>query len=321
VALPHLVGTILLAKQFGPTLSFTILTKIWQVLGTWPILNRQGWSFDSKLVLAQTKQDQDRNQAQPGIPFAELNILGEPAAKGLPPFLKTILTDKDGLYLPINLPPNEYRLSLSHLDYRYPSQQPKPTYTLAQDFYQAERLKLTPHNLSYSLQIPADPDRSYSLHKSKQRLSWLTTLKVKIADIIHYQSWWNVIILVLSCLILLFYPSWPNWLAFGLYILLGIFYRQKQNLLGNIRGRVVDRQGDPLPHTLVRIRKTDDSNQTLAALTNQNGRFYFYAVAGTLKISAYKLGWQEIVLPQHDQELEVDHWWQQAQIVLMMEKV
>ncbi len=329
VALPHLAGTLLLAKQFGSSLSFTILSKIWKAIGTWPVLNRQGWAFDSRLVLAQAEKDNANQEAKPGtsfeakqgIPFAELNILGEPAVAGLPPLLKTKLTDKDGLYLPCDLPPNEYRLSLSHPDYRYPSQQQKPTYTLAQDFYQAERLKLTPHNLSYSLQIPADPDLSYSLNKSYQRLSWLSKLKVKIADIIHYQSWWNLLILILASLILLFYPNWPNWLAFGLYTILGIFYRQKEGLLGNIKGKVVDRQGDPLPNTLVRVKKTDDTGRTLATLTSQNGRFYFYAVAGDLEISAYKLGWQEIILPQQEQKLEVDYWWQQTNVVLMMEKV
>jgi hypothetical protein len=321
---PHVLETVLVGQQFGPSLSWAVIKKIWQATGIVPYLNRQGWAFDVRLETA-TQQQPEKNLAfNHGLPFAELTVISQPADDKLPPLVKIGLTDAQGLYLPFELPPSHYRLSLTHQDYRYPSLVERPAQTPILDFYQAQPLPLTPNNQSFSLQIPADPDINYELSaidkKPLQRFSSLTKLKLQLAKIIQYESWWNVAALVMSSLILLFYPSAFNWLAYAFYLSLGIFYKQKEALCANVSGLVIDTNGEPLANALVRLSDLNDAHRTLAAVSDQDGKFYFYLMKGRFKPSVAKLGYLEGQKPEVDKVIEVEQCLEQKNLVLIMAK-
>ncbi len=320
---PHILETILVGQQFGPSLSWAVVKKIWQATGILPYLNRQGWAFDVKLEWLKKIEDNpplDIPLTNPGVPLAELAVISQPETEGLPPLVETGLTDSDGLYLPFDLPPGDYRLSLAHRDYRYPSLVEQPPKTAISEFYQGQLINLSKDNQNFSLQIPTDPDINYPLEQPGQRFSNLTKIKLKLAKIIQYQSWWNAATLGLSSFILLFYPSIYNWAAFGVYLALGIFYKQKDQLLANLSGLVIDDQGEPVPYALVRLSRIDDARHTLAALTNQEGKFYFYLMKGRFEPTAAKLGYTEKAKPEVDRIIEINQPWEQNTLVLMMDK-
>lgn len=323
ILLPHLVQTILIAREFGPSLSISVLAKIWQAVGTLPYLNRQGWAFDVKLALLEERDDSKpyfNSISNIGVPFAELAVISQTDVEGMPPIIRHGLTDHKGLYLPFDLAPANYRLSLNHPDYNYPTKEKRPMQTAASDFYQAQTMKLIPENLDFSLQIPADPLNEYSLVKIGDRFSRLTKIKLKLADILHYQSWWNLLILIAASVILLFYPSPGNWFVFSLYIGLGAFYKLRNLFMANVSGLVVDEAGDPLPRALVRLHKLEQSERSWAALTNKEGRFCFYLITGKFKLSAAKLGFQQKAGSEQDEIIEIERYWQAKSTAIILKQ-
>lgn len=317
---PVLLATILLMNKLDWIISFKNLIKIWQALGAIPHENREGWAFDSQLTFNSIRLA--------GIPFARIFAISEPKHPGFPPFYQTVLTDHRGLYLPLNLPINKYRLSIQHLDYRYPTLIDRPEQTGVVDFYQAQEMETNIDHTSLSLQIPADSDRPQSLTSSNNLLSrfkyrgwsWATQLQVWLARIIKFNSLLVLANILLAIAASIYWTTIVNLIALTIYLIFGLYYLFKKKLFANISGVVIDKNGNFVQHAIVRLISLDDAGHIFADVTDNSGRFNFYFKQGQFEIRVNKYGLKQITETDRDKQVEVKAWWAKKRLMVMMIK-
>ena len=314
LAWPSVILTLLMARQFNSTLSFKLLIKIWQAIGLIPHEERAGWVFDEEFVRRQT------GNAWLGIPFVGIVAISQDQGSGLPPFYKTVLTDQFGLYLPLDLPLRKFRLAATHRDFRYPSIQKCLNTETVQNYYQAQTIAITEDNPSLSLQIPMDPDLNQTGRLAKKINHWsgLTKIKVWLNQIINFNNLFVLLNLLIASIIILYWPSIVNTGTLVVCLMFGLYQWQKHNLLANISGLVIDHDGNPVQNALVRLKNLDKSKETRVALTDQNGRFYFYFKQGAFKLTGHKHGFSEMQYQEQENEVEVKHWLDQRSVVLVL---
>lgn len=317
---PTALATLLLARKFGLLISGKHLIKIWQALGVIPHEDREGWIFDSRFTQWLEKESKkiwlaETNLIDLGIPFAQVIAISQPSDPSFPPFYQTVLTDQHGLYLPLKLPLNKYRLSVQAQDYRYPTLQQRPENIKLIDFYKAEEQEVKIDRTNLSLQIPLDPvDTAEDYERGKT--NWLRKIQLWLANIIVFSSPIVLVNIVLASAVILFWPSTVNLTALTLYLILGLYYLFKQRLFGNIQGLVIDKDGNFVQNALIRLIKQDGSGQTFAALTNDQGKFYYYFKSGHFKLTASKPCHKQVINTETENEVQVEGWWQQKRVVL-----
>lgn len=133
IAAIPLLATASIATQFGVRFSLELLARILQALGLVPAGKPRGFVFDS--------------HNHKGIPFALLTITSVPE-KTLPltadpntlnlattPLIETVVSDVEGVYKGVELPPGKYQIDVRHQEYRFPTIKPRPAYLTLRDFY------------------------------------------------------------------------------------------------------------------------------------------------------------------------------------------
>jgi len=314
LAWPAVALTILVAHQFGSNFSLKLLVKIWQAIGLIPHEEREGRVFDEEFIRRLTEN------AWLGVPFAEIIAISQDQNSGLPPFYKNVLTDRFGLYLPLELPWRKFRLAATHRDFRYPSTQKLPNTETIQNYYQAQTIAATKNNPSLSLQIPMDSDRVNVNQLAKKINHWslLTKIKVWLNQIINFDNLFVLFNLLIAGIIILYWPSIINTSALIGCLLFGLYQWQKHNLLANISGLVIDHHGNPVQNALIRLKNLDKSQETRVALTDQNGRFYFYFKQGAFELTGHKHGFTETKYQEQENEVEVKNWLDHRSVVLAL---
>ena len=321
VGWPAALATLLLARKFGLLISGKHLIKIWQALGVIPYEDREGWVFDSRFTQWLEKESKkiwlaETNLINLGIPFAQIIAISQPSDPSFPPFYQTVLTDQQGLYLPLKLPLNKYRLSVQAQDYRYPTLQQRPEDIELIDFYKAEEQEVKIDQTSLSLQIPVDTvDTTESYTRGKT--SWLRKIQLWLAKIIVFNNPIVLVNIILASAVILFWPSVVNLAALTLYLILGLYYLFKQPLFGNIRGLVIDKDGNYVQNAMIRLIKQDGSKQTFTALTNSQGEFCYYFKSGRFRLTASKPQYKQVVDAETKDEVQVDGWWHQKRLVVV----
>jgi len=124
--------------------------------------------------------------------------------------------------------------------------------------------------------------------------------------------------LLIASIIILYWPSIVNTGTLVVCLMFGLYQWQKHNLLANISGLVIDHDGNPVQNALVRLKNLDKSKETRVALTDQNGRFYFYFKQGAFKLTGHKHGFSEMQYQEQENEVEVKHWLDQRSVVLVL---
>jgi hypothetical protein len=311
-----------LAQRFGGRISLRYLAEIWRALGLIPH-SAEGWVFDSNYQLVA----EERSTYYYGVPFAHLTAISQSEVEGLPPFHKTVITNYLGLYPQLSLPLKLYKLAVSHPDYRYPSSLPRNERADLVDFYKTEALEVTLTSQSLSLQLPLDSDRlETGEHPQQQRTIWQklfgcrqwsrsTSLQEWLARVIRFNSWVVLVNIILAGVILLFWPSLINVIALSLYLLIGSVFLLKESLMANIRGLVIDQDGNPVQNVLVRL--IDEAGSlTTATLSNHRGRFGFYARRGRYQLTAVRPNHPSPVLQPKSNRLEINGWQEQHRLVI-----
>ncbi len=318
---PAFTATILLAQQFAAKLSWEMLVTIWKILGLIPNRDRQGRVIDSdSLEGVPFGKISFVSQDDPNLSQMKLNRSAASLQSNFPPLVESVLTDKNGLYLPVDLPPKEYKASVTHNSYRYPTQKEKPEYLDTVKFYQGNNFKLTKQEPEISLQIPVDLDQP-SDQKAK-RVSKLNQAKLFLAQITTYSSTWNWVLLLIASITSLFYPSLINLSALLWYCLLWADKVLAQSLTANIVGVVVDENGQPLGNALVELTDQGSVPEVRAAASDEQGRFSFRRMTGSYQLKAVRMGYKpaEEHLNKTSKKVEVNGLFDKKKVVLMMVK-
>ncbi len=323
VTWPIISATVLLAKKFGSLFSPSHLKQIWRALGLWPFEEYQGWAFDAtrfELV----SQQQLPLPSTLGIPFAKLTLISQSEPEGFPPYYHTLITSYQGLYPTAELPLKTYKLALSHPDYRYPTLLSRNESARVEDFYQAQELEIDIYKSGVSLQIPADNDLLKALDSSliakmnKMAYSLRTKIEVWLAKMILFKSLFVLANILLACCTLLFWPSLVNTLALSIYLLVGVLYLLKDSLFANIKGLVVDQDGNSVRNVLVRLTELEGGRQTVATLSDKNGRFSFSFKKGKYQLEATKPNSvkHSFSTQIQENEIEIKSWFDQQRVVI-----
>ncbi|MBD3250212.1 MAG: hypothetical protein GF381_01400 [Candidatus Pacebacteria bacterium] len=301
------LATLMLAKDFGKKLSWQVLVRIWRVLGIIPNWQSERWQG---AVFASGGLGYKHEFGE--VPFAQISFISQDQNTYLPPTIETTLTNSQGFYPPLELPPDLYRASVRHPDFRFPSNQQQADKTEAEDFYQGEVCN-SEDQLGLSLFIPVDnlnPTDQSSLY-----LSASTKLKLWLASICQRQSlpYWGL--LSLSGLITLFYPSPANLSLMGVNGLFLLDQIRQELTTPNISGIVVDSKGDPLPDVFIRVTDQTVPKQSFVTRTNSKGKFGLQVPRADYSIKAVKPGHQLVELGQ---ELKISTQTNKQHLALMM---
>lgn len=247
-ALSFLALLLQFAGQFSPQL----LLRILQAIGLIPVGKPQGIVFNS--------------QTHEPVAFALLTITSH-GIEISSPLLETVVTDVSGVYKGVKLPPGEYRIDVRHQDFRFPTGQVRPSYLSFQDFYKGEVFAIAGQEEPPLFLIPIDP-----LQK-ELKASLRTRLRIFLSRINRRLSVLVLPLFVLSGILTILYPTIWNWIVFALYTVVIVRKAIKWFKVPTVTGSVVDKEGQPLPGAIVRLR-LPDVNQLVAVLTtDKKGKF------------------------------------------------
>lgn len=147
LAVPTLIAFALTA----PTTSIfypvsQLLSKLLQGLGLIPRRTPHGVVFDTVSGAA--------------IPFVTVLIhrYGEEET------LDSVVTDEQGVYRSIKLPPGKYRIEAAHSEYMFPTVKPRFALTSQFDFFKGEQFVITDENADQFFLIPMDPKPTQQQH-------------------------------------------------------------------------------------------------------------------------------------------------------------
>lgn len=260
-----IAATALLATQFGWGLSLQILLRILQALGILPPPSPQGLVFDS--------------DTEEPVAFAILNITNLDNRSTS----ETVVTNTEGVYGGVQLPPGKYVVEVRHDKYSFPTLKSRPQYLTMYEFYKGETFEITKQSNKQLFLIPVDQKKTETIKKGPN-FSWSLVRErlVRLANYLIFP------LFVLSLVITIFYPTIINIIVCVIYLIIIAFRLFKWFKIPNIRGKVVDDKGEPLENVFVRIFM-QESNQLMAVLqTNKKGEFKAYLPKNEYQVSLTK---------------------------------
>lgn len=263
-ALPA-VATAALATQFGGSISPDLLIKIFQALGLIPSGKPQGLVFNS-------------SNEEP-IPFALITISSTRENTTSP---QTVVTDDHGVYRGVRLPPGEYRLAVSQQEFLFPSQKARPAFMSYREFYKGEVFTVNNKDQEQLFLIPMDP----LSQQAKSR--WRNRLRLFLARLGRWTDTLIFPMFFISGLLAVLFPSWWNWVVSGVYaLLLGrkvmVWFR-----VPILTGVVIDENGQPLDHVMIRLNESTSTELTELAVTDHKGEFALYGQRRKYQLAATK---------------------------------
>jgi hypothetical protein len=280
------ISTLALVWQFGMQVSPEIIARILQTLGLIPGGKPQGMVFES--------------DDHTPVPFALLSINSLDPSQAI---AETVVTDVNGIYKGLHLPPGEYRLNVSHQDYKFPTVKKRPNYLQMADFYKGEVFRISSSDQQAFFLIPVD-----RLENTSQR-HFRTRVTIWISRLTRRTNSWMYPLFGLSGLLAIAFPSIWNLGVFGIYT--AIVSRKLLLLFKhhNLVGTVVDQNGQPLDNVIVRV-KTESGTELVALLrSNRKGQFKASIPLGKYQVEALRDGyiWFEGESPLSLYELEITH--------------
>lgn len=321
ISWPVIFATILLSKKFGSLLSPSHIKQIWRALGLLPGVEHQGWAFDATRFNLFSGEPLPLNL---GVPFAKLTAISQSEPEGFPPYYQTVICNHQGLYPGFSLPLKEYKIAVTHPDYRFPTQSLRGELVDVEEFYKAEELEVSMYRSGLSLQIPADNDLLATVDSNrrseltKRAWSLLTKIEVWLAKVIIFKHLFVLANVMVASLIVMFWPSWMNVTLFCGYLLFGSYYWLRSSLLANVKGLVIDQDGNSVQNVLVRLVEADEGKKTVATLSDKNGRFNFYFKKGQYKLAAVMPNGlkPKTATSEQDDVIEVGSWLDQQRVVV-----
>lgn len=266
------ISMVAVASQFGGQLSLDLLSKILQAIGLMPAGKPQGLVFDS-----------ETNQ---GIPFAVLTIT---MISDKLEFIinEQIITNDEGIYQGIKLPPGNYRLSAKHQDYLFPSQKHKPAHLSVEDFYKGEIFTINDQQKPAFLLIPMDKVDQHTTGYSKK-----LHLRLFLVRLSRFSAKLIIPLFIFSLMVVSFYPTLWNWAMVILYSILILLKIKNSLLKPDIAGTCLDHNtGQTLANTVIKLIEINTGDVVTVTLSDYKGQFFFYKQKGEYQLIAYKTAW------------------------------
>ncbi|MEO8581629.1 MAG: carboxypeptidase regulatory-like domain-containing protein [Patescibacteria group bacterium] len=263
VAIP-IAATTLVATQFGWSLSVQIFFRILQALGILPPPSPQGLVFDS--------------ETEKPVAFAILNI-SRVDTQGTS---ETVVTNTEGVYGGVQLPPGKYQIEVRHQDFVFPTVKTRPTYLTLFEFYKGEVFQVSNEKTRQLFLIPVD--HINQAQGSERKISW-SLIKERLLRLSQYLF---LPLFFISILITLYSPTMINMGVCVIYIAMLVLKVVRWTKRPLIVGKVVDSSGAPLANVFVRIF-LQESNQLMSVLvTDKKGSFKAFLPPNEYQVSLSK---------------------------------
>lgn len=271
--------TLLQLLQYWSQFSFGFLIRILQALGLLPVGKSRGLVYNSKTY-------------EP-VPFALLTFIQinpqNPEEVDEMLIRETVVTDTDGIYKGITLPEGTYRIAVSHQDFSFPSQRPRPVQFSMHDFYLGEPFDITSERDEVSFLIPVDPlsDEADAKARSAKRSIQFAPIKRALGSL----TW---PLFILSIILAVYRPTYWNIGVFWLYLLIiskrAVGLARRPRILGYVK----DVAGAPIPYTVIRISDSDKNELIGITTTDQKGRYQYFGKPKRYQVNIIKPGyvWQ-----------------------------
>jgi hypothetical protein len=236
------------ASLLAPILEF--ISRLLQSLGLIPVKRPRGVVYDTKT-------------GQP-IPFATITI----TSIGNVQIIDEVVSDVEGIYRSVKLPPGRYRIEARHSDYTFPTKLDRKAFVDVHDFYKGEEFSVEKANDEPLFLIPMDPIVEKEQHRAGaiQRRAFLFSFK-RILNILFYP------IVALSVVIFLIYPSVLNLVIVIAYVFMIIWRWRRQARTPALTGTVVGKDTQPLENVIVRISESGSNHLAAILISDTNGRF------------------------------------------------
>jgi hypothetical protein len=263
-----ITSTIAVASQFGGGISPDLIIRILQALGLIPVGKPRGMTFNSSTY-------------EP-IAFALLTIRSTDTNEVL---TETVVSNFDGLYSELKLPPGEYTINVAHQEFSFPTKRQRPAYLSIYDYYKGEKFK-----------IEKDTDKPYffiPMDKKVEMPGWLskTRLQIFFGQLTRKLSWFVWPLFFVSGLLAIIIPSIWNTIVFITYGFVVSYKALAWFRTPLVVGRVIDEAGQPIQKAFVRL-STEAQNELVAVVSSdKEGYFRFFGNRDIYSLSVVKEGY------------------------------
>lgn len=286
VILP-VAGFVVLLSTYGSAVSPNLAWKLLQALGLFAKNQPQGLVFET--------------EKHAPVPFALLTVRSKAGDASQHSLLETIVSDVNGVYQGISLPPGMYAIEAAHQQYRFPAQPSRIPYLTMREFYRGEPFKVMTAKLRQFFLVPLDPIARNKVVTWSKLGSAVRTLLSKL-NLINF----GLPMALLSVLIAVLHPSIINWLIVVVYGVFLVRALPSVIKLPIIVGKVKDASGRPLSNVVVRLSSLDGNSYTAIVTSDHKGEFKIYGAKAKYQINLFKPGyeWQHDGSPMSFEEID-----------------
>lgn len=268
-AVPSLSFFALLA-QFGQNFSWDFSIKLFQALGLIPKKRPQGIVYDS--------------ETEEPVSFALLTVTT--SEKTIEPIKETVVTDLNGIYQGVRLPPGNYSINVAHQEYSFPTIKQRPAYMSFKDFYKGEIFEVKTEEQKELFLIPIDPiDESEKPTNFRSKVS-LFVARIRLSNLI-------IPLFIFSVMIALIYPTNLNWIVVAFYLVILTRQAITSRRIPTIAGQVVDQQGNPIGFAIVRVIQAETSQLVAIVTTDKQGEFKGFVDKDLYQLAVTKQGFAQ----------------------------
>ena len=245
---------LLVTPQFSQNISLNLFWKILQILGIMPSRKPAGLVYDSF--------------SKKPVAFALVTFTGQ-TAQSFSSIKETAVTDQYGVFQGVKLPPGDYWASVSHQDYKFPTQKARPPYLSIKEFYKADKFGVKSEYDQQTLIVPLD------LLQKKKELDKTIWKNIKFFVSSNLFRHFHYFMFVISLILTILTPSVINLFILSIYLLL-FFTKQIRILLNTkLTGKIVNNFGKALGNVIIKI--SEESGLVLAlASSDIHGNFKIY---------------------------------------------
>lgn len=246
------IGVFFLFSQLGENFSVQLLLKILQAIGLLPKRKPQGMVFNS--------------QTEEPIAFALLTFTSVGQSPGEEVINETVISDVNGIYQGIKLPPGKYTLAVTHQDFNFPTAKDRPRYLTIRDFYKGEVFETKTESEELLYLVPMD-----AKEKVQTKKTWRSQVKILMARF----RLTNLMLplFAFSLIVALFYPSWINWAIVSIYVVIFFRHYWLKSRVPKVGGRVVNKQGLPIENAIIRLTIAQNGQSAAIITSDENGEF------------------------------------------------
>ncbi len=272
------IGLFLLLIILGQRWTWGLVKKILQAMGLLPPNTPQGIVFDS--------------QTNAPVPYALVVVISA-NKNSQQKVVKTVISDKNGIYQGIKLEKGKYFINVSHPNYKFPTSKQKPEHLTAQEFYRGEIFTYKSDIYEKLFLIPID---KIEAEKQKNNLSTKQIINAKlmlfVRKIRFVKLFWPLFLL--SILITIFYPTVINFVVILFYILELTIKTTRSLKITKIVGHVLDTNQTPIEGVIVEISNLGKTELVAITTTNEQGAFTVYLNSNKFNVNTVKNGFMAV---------------------------